>query len=173
MHRYSPTVKRCLKRTGISPTFLRFINLTSDYALVYILNSMGLRKYYDKISPGGHLDVNTYTADVWMFDNGSTGDPLSGGGSIVFSANGGELFYEPCLYSPRTITVIIRRINVQIRKPLCTLKTRALQVVRDMLSAPEDVRHLEIPDSIKSDLAVLCMKKLCITQHKANCNCVL
>lgn len=119
-------------------SFVRFINNTDRKVDVIWINFEGQHVKYKTLPPSSFFNADTFATHPWVFIDSETQDRLVVNCAEVFIAE------------PRQ-----GRTHVYITIPLYTLRERALQVVRNALSQPEDAFKLELPITLQRELATM------------------
>jgi von Hippel-Lindau disease tumor supressor len=111
---------------------------------------------YNTLQPGVFLDVNTFATHPWVFLDSETHKRLVVKSKEVFLPEPWYVQYRHLRredYPPR-----LGRTPVYITIPLYTLRERALQIVSENLSQPDDAFKLELPISLQRELAAMVKK---------------
>ncbi|KAK9509370.1 hypothetical protein O3M35_006702 [Rhynocoris fuscipes] len=155
--------------------FYRFKNCSQCKVYVYWKSPTSF-VFYNCLTPGQFLDVNSYESHVWLFLNGDNGSRLWGEGRYEFYSKGWRkelLVAKRVGFLDESHNVPFRRL-IKITYPLYNLACLSMEVVRDTNIKLEDVDDLEIPVTLKYDLRLMISIKNCIQSHSRECqnNCL-
>lgn len=130
---------------------VKFINRTNKRVEVVWLGFSGELILYKVLEPHQFIDINTFTNHYWVAIESVKRDNLH--------LNNKEIFYVKSFHCivrqenvERVVTQAEVRIPVIITLPLDTLKTLAIKVVRDLIGSKENIKYLEMPNVLKSEL---------------------
>ena len=138
-------------RQSLHKSYIRFQNNTNRKVDIIWINYEGHHVKYKTLMPGSYYDVNTFATHPWLFIDSETQDRLVVQSKEVFSP---EPWHLQIRHLRRgEIPPRVERTNVYITIPLYPLRQRCLQVVRNNLSQPEDAFKLELPNSLRNELA--------------------
>lgn len=138
-------------------SFVRFHNSTQRTVNVIWINFSGHPIKYNTLQPNQYVDINTYVNHLWIIQDERTGDRLLANQQYVFYPESWEKLQSRILrgrYIDRMARLIV---NIQI--PLYTLRDCAMMVVRDCITSWDDVKQLELPNTISEELCNMVAKK--------------
>lgn len=127
---------------------VRFYNFSNVEADVIWINYQGDQEKYCTLRPKQFIDVNTYSRHYWIFIEKNTNRALMANNQPYFLAE--DQKYEKYPYRTRPT-----RFCVGITKALVpTLKGLAISYLSRSLRSCGDVKHLEIPKTLKREIIV-------------------
>lgn len=138
-------------------SYVRFHNSTQRTVNVIWINFSGEPVKYSTLQPNQYVDINTYVNHLWIIQDERTGDRLLANQQYVFYPESWEKLQSRILrgrYIDRMARLIV---NIQI--PLYTLRDCAMLVVRNCISSSDDVKQLELPNTISSELYNMVVRK--------------
>lgn len=138
-------------------SYVRFHNSTQRTVNVIWLNFSGDPIKYSTLQPNHYVDINTYVNHLWIIQDEKTGDRLLANQQYVFYPESWDKLQRQILRG-RCIDRMARLI-VYIQIPLYTLRDCAMMVVRNCMTSLDDVKQLELPNTISDELYSMIVRK--------------
>lgn len=145
-------------------SYARFYNSTQRIVNVIWLNFSGEPVKYSTLHPKQYVDINTYVNHLWIIQDERTGDRLLANKEYVFNVQSWEKLQKNQVLPKRllqTSEYLNRRARliVIIHLPLYTLRDCAMLAVRNCIKSLDDVKQLELPNTISDELYNMVLKK--------------
>ncbi|KAJ8258618.1 hypothetical protein COCON_G00176300 [Conger conger] len=128
-----PLVRSLISRI---PSHVAFCNRSPRVINLIWINFKGEPESYGTLQPGARRRMATFVGHPWLFRDAEMDEPML--------VNGREVFLPKAMGNAQVVLV-------NITLPVLSLKERALQVVRRLVS-PADYRKLEIGQCLHDDL---------------------
>ncbi|XP_058800609.1 von Hippel-Lindau tumor suppressor homolog [Phymastichus coffea] len=135
-------------------SFVKFINMTSYNVNVYWIDYAGKEVAYKVLGCQDYIDINTFVTHPWIFVEEETKDRLLGNGQPVYFP---EAWFER-YRGLRQQDLPARRIErtvVYISLPMYSLRELALRAIKRRLRYDEHAQLLEIPKTLRDELATM------------------
>ena len=133
-------------RASLFNALVMFVNRTMRVVTIYWVDYDGYFKKLITLKPGDHRSTNTFSTHPWVFKDATTGERMHVENSYVY-------WPKPLIYSDHEKLPRVKRRQIEIHFPMRSLRESSLWIIAKNLQQDEDIKELELPNTLSSDLA--------------------